>query len=502
MAPRRSSRGSSPGCLDPAELECPPRFATRRNADRETLGTKVGQVAAALGEPFMPWQQYVADVAYEIDPATGLLVYGEVGLTVPRQQGKTTLTKAVATHRAVGMATPEWGGPQLIRYAAQTRNDAREKMVEEVWPALEASPFASLFTKRLQNGAEHLKWSNGSRWGLSANTKKSGHGGSPDLVFLDEAFAHVDNRMEQAYRPAMMTKTAPQLWVLSTAGDAESVYLWGKVQSGRALAENGVQAGRCYFEWSAVPGSPRGDPATWLATMPAIGHTVTIERIAADYAGMDPDEFDRAYLNLWSESAGESAISEELWAGCRDPQSQATYPIALGIDARPDMSAAAIAICSRERSGALHHVEVIDHREGTDWVVDRIFQLRARHQVSGVALDPSGPAGAFIGDLVARNVPLKLATMTQHAQACGAFLNDVVNRKLRHTGQPSLDAAVAGATKRHKGDVWLFDRKGPADICPLVAAGLARWAHVQAPTPISFRYGLDPEPMTPEEVAG
>ncbi len=123
------------------------------------MGTKVGQVAAALGEPFMPWQQYVADVAYEIDPATGLLVYGEVGLTVPRQQGKTTLTKAVATHRAVGMATPEWGGPQLIRYAAQTRNDAREKMVEEVWPALEASPFASLFTKRLQNGAEHLTYS-------------------------------------------------------------------------------------------------------------------------------------------------------------------------------------------------------------------------------------------------------------------------------------------------------------------------------------------------------
>lgn len=495
---RTASPKRSKGLVDPAELSCPPRFATLRNPARETLGGKVAQVAEMLGVPLMPWQRYVADVAYEIDPRTGLLAYGEIGLTVPRQSGKSTLIKASATHRAVGMATPLFGGPQHIRYSAQTRNDARQKCVDEFWDDM--GPFAPLFTKRLATGNEQLIFANKSRWGITSNTKKAGHGGVLDQVFLDEAFAHVDGRMEQAFRPAMMTRPAPQLWVVSTAGDAESTYLWSKVQSGRALAKANVQAGRCYFEWSAPPGSDPADPTTWLAAMPALGHTVTVDRITADYMGMDPAEFARAYLNLWAEGSAEAVIAPDLWDACADGRSQPSYPIALGLDARPDMSAAAIAICARTTAGDLRHVEVIDHHEGTAWVVERVQDLVGRHQVSSVSLDPGGPAGAFVGDLIAKSIPLKLANMTQHAQACGAFLDDVVNRRLRHVSQPSLDAAVAGATKRQKGDAWLWDRKGDADISPLVAAGLARWAHVQAPTPVSFRYGLDPTPMPREEV--
>ena len=52
-------------------------------------------MAEALGWPLMGWQRYVADVAGEIDPATGLFAYAAVGLTVPRQSGKTTLTDSL-----------------------------------------------------------------------------------------------------------------------------------------------------------------------------------------------------------------------------------------------------------------------------------------------------------------------------------------------------------------------------------------------------------------------
>jgi hypothetical protein len=40
------------------------------------------------GTPLMPWQRYVADVALEIDPETGLLAYRGVDVTVPRQSGR------------------------------------------------------------------------------------------------------------------------------------------------------------------------------------------------------------------------------------------------------------------------------------------------------------------------------------------------------------------------------------------------------------------------------
>ena len=49
------------------------------------MGGREGEVAAALGTPYMPWQQLVADVSMELDPATGLPWYREVVIVVPRQ---------------------------------------------------------------------------------------------------------------------------------------------------------------------------------------------------------------------------------------------------------------------------------------------------------------------------------------------------------------------------------------------------------------------------------
>src|SRR3954469_329284 len=84
----------------PSSLACPPRWSTQRTS-RPTLGGKVAEVAANLGQPFMPWQRHVADVALEVDPATGLLVYRKVGLLAPRQSGKTTELLSVMVHRAL-----------------------------------------------------------------------------------------------------------------------------------------------------------------------------------------------------------------------------------------------------------------------------------------------------------------------------------------------------------------------------------------------------------------
>src|SRR5690606_39326101 len=75
-------------------LICPPRWATPRSPDRPTLGPRVAEVAAQLGTPLMPWQQYVVDVALELDPETGQLAYREVVLTVPRDRKSTRLNSS------------------------------------------------------------------------------------------------------------------------------------------------------------------------------------------------------------------------------------------------------------------------------------------------------------------------------------------------------------------------------------------------------------------------
>jgi len=100
-----------------SSLVCLPRWATQRTPGRLTLGGAASAAAIAIRQPLMPWQQLVADVGLEYEIVDGIVVpfYREVVVTVPRQNGKTTLVLVFEVQRAVG-----WNEPQRIAYTAQT----------------------------------------------------------------------------------------------------------------------------------------------------------------------------------------------------------------------------------------------------------------------------------------------------------------------------------------------------------------------------------------------
>lgn len=464
------------------DLTCTPRFATPRNLDRPTLGGKVAEVAAMLGKPLMPWQRYVADVVMEVDPQTGRLYYREWTLLVPRQSGKTTLILALAVHRCRA-----WSDRQNVRYAAQTRNDAKTKWEDDHVVMLEASLFGKRKPKpyrvRKTTGSEAIIWDNGSMHGIVSNTEKAGHGATLDLALIDEAFAQVDGRLEQAFKPAQITRPDPQLGILSTAGrkPGTSPYLWGKVEAGRERCLAGAHPRVAYFEWSAPDDMDRADPATWWATMPALGYTVTEEAVAADFASMDPAEFDRAYLNRWNPHSTVQVIPAAPWEACATSKGIAD-PVCFAVDVAFDRSSACIsaagAAVGAESKTA---IEVVDHRPGNGWVVERLAELVEIHGASVVAVDPGSPAGSLLPELEKAGIKATLYGMRDHSQACGAFLDGVVNGRIVHPANALLDAAVSGAAKRDAADVWLWSRKSSAvDITPLVSCTLAAWAHSQA----------------------
>ena len=131
-------------------LTCPPVWGTPRRPGFPTLGGKVAKVMEHLGYTPMPWQRYVWDVALELDPATGLFWYRHVGLSVPRQQGKTQGLLAVKVHRARAFKR------QRIVYAAQNRSMARERWEDEFWATIEVSRLARYFVARKANGHEAI----------------------------------------------------------------------------------------------------------------------------------------------------------------------------------------------------------------------------------------------------------------------------------------------------------------------------------------------------------
>jgi hypothetical protein len=450
-----------------------------------------------LGAPPMPWQKYVSDVALELDPATGLFVHREVGLSVSRQQGKTELCLAAQVHRA--LAWPR----QNIVYAAQHRGMARQRWEDEFWEKIVASDLRRMARIRKSNGHEAILWGKTrSRMGITANTEKAGHGPALDLGFIDEAFAHEDDRLEQAFSPAMTTRPMAQLWWASAGGTTKSTWLNKKRARGReviealwaALAEdpNAPRPRIAYFEWFAPEDMPRDDPATWYATLPALGHTVTEDVIRAELEKMDPAEFDRAYLNRTRKPTPpvDPNVPKGKWPGLVDASSKPVPDnVAFAIDVSQDRSYASIAAASKRADGQVH-LEVVARRPGTDWVVPAMVRLRDLWKPVAVAIASSGaPAGSLIDDLIAAGIDVPqdkehpergdLAVMRAGdiTEACGQMADAMNQNTVKHTDQVPLTAAVNGARTRRNGDAWTLDRTSSlVDISPLCAVTFARWA--------------------------
>lgn len=424
----------------------------------------------------MPWQQMVADVALELDPDTGMPVYREVLITVPRQSGKTTLMLSVMVHRALG-----FGSRQRITYVAQTRNDARKKWEDEHVYVLENSPFADLFQVRRSNGSEAIQWDNGSIHGIASTTDKAGHGDTLSLGVIDEAFAQEDNRLEQAFKPAMATKKDAQLWIVSTAGTPKSHYLNAKIDTGRQAVTDGLTSGVAYFEWSADPDADLDDRQTWWTFHPALGHTITEDVIAADKLSMNPMEWRRAYANIRTDAEMHvQVLDAERWASCVDVESQPLDPVAVSVDVSPTRASASVAVAGARVDGMVH-TEIVEHRPGLAWVVKRIVDLCATWQPSMVVIDPAGPAGSLIPELAEHGIDVRIVRARDLGQACGMFYDLVEQGRLRHLGQVPLELAVAGAKRRPVGDMWAWHRKDvTVDITPLVASTLAVWGWQQS----------------------
>jgi phage terminase large subunit-like protein len=465
-----------------ASPTCSARFATPRTPDRRTHGGQVAALAKQLGIPLMPWQRQVFDVALEVDD-DGRYVYREVIVTVPRQAGKSTALLLLMAHRCLTQP-----GARVV-YTAQNRTDARKKWEDDHLPVLQSSPLASQFRVRLQNGQEAIRWRNGSLWTITSTTEKAGHGMTLDLPVLDEAFAQVDNRMEQAFKPAMATRTNAQFWVTSTAGTEDSHYLNAKVEQGRELVRADVNTGVAYFEWSADPDADLDDPASWWGFHPALGHTIGEDVIATDKLSMSSMEWRRAYANLrTSKHVTDEIIPTDAWLAAEDPRSAATGPVAFAVDVTPDRAYTSICVAGHRADGRAH-VEVAAHERGVSWAAKWLAERLKVWPNVGLVLDPSGPAGTLIPELQALGVESSLTRARDMAQACGAFHDAVVEDRLRHIGQPELSGAVSGARRRPLGDAWAWARRDTSvDLAPLVGVTLALWklsqpAEAPAPTP-------------------
>lgn len=460
-----------------------PRFVTPRNPDRETVGHEVVEIMRRLGFEPMPWNVDNWLTMYELDD-DGSLWYREARITVPRQSSKTTATLARQVHRVTQSERLGWGDRPVAAFTMQHASDARSKMVNEWQPIVRAAGFEEWKRSVLSNGRESIEWTNGGRMITFPPNATGAHGGTLDLVDIDEAFAHVDNRAEQGTGPSMITRFSPQNVVQSTAGTNESVYLKGKVDDGRARVESGDDGHVYYLEFSAGPDDDVHNPEHWPRFMPALGYTQTMKALLLEHDRLSEEEWARAFGNMWTGSTTQ-IIPAVAWAAAAAPKTRRVGKVWMAVDAAPGINgvgrSASISVASYR--GAEVHTEVIAHGAGLSWVADKLGELTRQQTVQVLYLDSTGPIGQIVPDIKAKSMANVEVIDTQTmVNACGRFHQAVLDKTVRHRDQAMLNAAVEGAAKRVLNDGWAWKRRtSSADISPLVACTLAHWGAATNP---------------------
>jgi hypothetical protein len=390
-------------------------------------------------------------------------------------------------------------GERLIIHSAHEQATSSEHFLRLVQLIESAPDFSGRILKVSRGkGAEaiHVRGFDGgvTRIFFKTRTTGGGRGLTGDLVVLDEAMILPGSTMS-ALVPTMAARSIhgnPQLWLTGSAVDKE------RHEHGLELARVRVDALRgaerlCYLEWSAatdvedpdlLPPELLKSPDAWAQANPGLGIRISAEHVAGELDALGQRGFavERLGVGDWPDPSGDAdrEIRLDEWRALQDPESQPAGMLFMAFDVRPDRGAAAIGVAAR-REDDLFHVEVIDHRAGTGWVVERLVDLVRAHGPHMVVLDESSPAASLLPRVLARLaeegldetevVPLGAR---EHAAACGVLVDAVRQQQVRHLGSQELVAAIRGAGKRPLGDSWAWGRlKSDADICPLVAVTLA-----------------------------
>lgn len=437
----------------------------------ESLGDLAVRFSRFCGLSLDPWQEYVIVNSLR-ESMPGRWSAPQVGLVVPRQQGKGSILEA---RELFGLfQLPE---ERLIIHSAHLFKTAQEAFLRLMhW--IETNPELEKRVKKVTtaHGSEGIELKDGSRIRFMARSGGSGRGFSADCIVLDEAYDLSENEMA-AMLPTMAAKSMtgnPQMIYTSSAGMPESVVL-------EQVRRRGVEGDPrlAYFEWSAPDDADPDDVEAVRMANPGLGIRMSYEHVLNERAALGEEEFKRERLGIWAKLGGESFIPSDKWAKAVTPPddfAKATegLRVAFSVDVPPERDRATIGAAWVDDDGVVY-VEEVDALDDLTMLPDALATLQGLHHPVTTVIDAGGAAAVLLKDLRRAKVKLTQIQARAYGQACGAFYDSVAQGKLRHPGQDKMNRAVDAARQTMMGEtLWKWSRKDvEADISPLVAVTLA-----------------------------
>jgi hypothetical protein len=423
--------------------------------------------ASDLDLELMPWQEIAARYMTATN-AKGDWLFPEVALLVARQNGKSTLL--------LPRILLELRAGRRVLHTAQNREIPRETF-ELLAGLLDGSPEVAPRGIRWANGQETIKFANGARYILVA-PRHGVRGHRADLVIQDEVREQHDESLRAAMLPTLTASRNPQTIYLSNAGDEESVVLNGLR---RRKDEGGTLA---YLEWSASPERSLDDEAGWAEANPALGHTITLDRLRESRQTLTNATFETEHLCRWVVSTRERLVDEYAWNVCEGPVTEPRRPF-MGICMDPSGTRASAAIAWQMDGGDIALRLLLD---GTGSPIDtsklgrELREKALRLGVANVGFDPL--TDAELAKFFRKSEPISGG---KFANASARFVTAVAGRRVRwDDARQVTDDLTWTARKPHdeSGSYQAVRAKDDRPITAALAAIRAVWL-ASGPKPVA-----------------
>lgn len=432
---------------------------------------------AQLGRPLDPWQQFVLEL-WLGERGDGLWAAFECFEWVQRQNGK---GEPLIARELAGLFL---FGELLVLHTAH-----KAEAVRNAWlrtrELVEGSDDLTRRVKRFnqKDGEEGIELMSGAELQFRVRSGRGkGRGLSGDCVVADEAL-YLTQEDVDSFGPTLLARPHAQVILAGTPPadpDSPVVALRARAHAGAARVAGA--------EWTSPPKVDPDDPAAQARVNPTFGRRITAERMADMRRLLGEAGFLRECMGVWPDPATGRTIDPRRWATLSDSESRRGDGVTtIGVSVAPMRDVAAVVLYGTRADG-LGHLQLVDHRAGTDWIPERLVELLdtvgsalvGMTRGTAASLDrlaevgitaPERPEEPEHGDLVVLAGP-------DMAAACGQLVDAVRQATLRVIPSPDFDTAVAGASTRLVGDGITWVRRGlGTEAAPVEAASVARWVH-------------------------
>lgn len=444
---------------------------------QKTVWPRVESKGRELGLGFDWWQSQLGTVCLGYDDrGKYVATVGGVGLSIPRQVGKTYFVLAMIVILCV-----LFPGLQVVWTAHHLRTSTKTfTTLRGICQRRKISPL--IRAMRAGNGEQQVEFVNGSMIMFGARSQGFGRGFDEiDIEVFDEAQILDTKALEDMIAATNQARNehGALLFFMGTPPRPSDPSEAFELRRSKALA--GKSPNAIWLEIAAERGSDPDDRSQWPIMNPSFPHRTPIESMERLRENLgDDDSWNREGRGIWDAADSSRVIDEVSWGLAADAASMAIERLTIAIDVPPDRSVASVALAGRRADGRWH-VELDDSRKGVDWAIPWVVSRASKNRLHAVVVDEmSGLVEERRGKyyLIGTDIVVTLAAAEGRDMAigCAKYYDGIIDRSVLHTDQPQVNVALSLARKRPLAGGWAWNRKDAAsDITPVVAETLALW---------------------------